>query len=176
VFFNLIAPVNVQWIKKEESQMKRILKNLGVVAFVVVMSFIILQIPALAGFRGPAWGGEPMKKMVAALGLTEDQKLRIKEILIAHKPAIQPVRKQFILERRALRDLIQSESGDESTIKAQVVKVSVIAGEMAVQRARVYQEVRTILTAEQIQKFMELQKARDLRMDESISRGPHQIP
>ena len=151
--------------------MKRILKNLGVVAFLVFMSLIILQVPVFAGFHGPAWGGESMKKMIAALELTEDQKLQIKEILKAHKPAIQPIRKQLIMERRALRDLIQSESSSNDAIKAQVLTVSTIAAEMAVQRAQIYREVRPILTAEQIQKFMELQKARDLRMDDFFSRG-----
>jgi Spy/CpxP family protein refolding chaperone len=152
--------------------LKRIFKNLGVEAFLVIMSLIVLQIPAFAGFHGPAWGGEPMKKMIAALGLSEEQKLQIKEILKSHKPAIQPMRKQFIMERRALRDLIQSGPGNESAIKDQVGKVSAVAAEMAVQRAQVYGEVRTILTQEQVQKFMDLQKARDLRMDEFISRGP----
>jgi Spy/CpxP family protein refolding chaperone len=158
--------------KKGGKPMKRILKNLGVVAFVVVMSSSILQFPAFAAFHGPAWGGEPMKKMIAALGLSEEQKLQIKEILKAHKPAIQPLRKQFIMERRALRDLIQSGPGNESAIKDQVGRVSAIAAEMAVQRAQVYGEVRTILTTEQVEKFMELQKARDLKIDEFISRGP----
>lgn len=114
-----------------------------------------------------------MKKMIATLGLSEEQKAQIKEILKAHKPAIQPMRKQFIMERRALRDLIQSGPGNESAIKDQVGKVSAIAAEMAVQRAQVYGEVRTILTQEQVEKFMDLQKARDLRMDEFISRVPH---
>ena len=117
-----------------------------------------------------------MKKMIAELGLSEDQKQQIKEIVKAHKPAIQPLRKQFILERRALRDLIQSESWTEAAIKAQVEKVSAIAAEMTVQRAQVYREVRPILTAEQIQKFMELQKARDLRMDDFISRTTSKTP
>jgi Spy/CpxP family protein refolding chaperone len=151
--------------------MKRTLKNLGVVAFVVAMSSIILQIPAFAGLHGPAWGGEPMRKMIAALELTEDQKLQIKEILKAHKPAIQPLRKQLIEERRVLRDLIQSESWTDTDIKAQVAKVSSIGAEMALRRAQIYREVRPILTAEQIQKFMELQKARDLRVDDFLSRA-----
>ena len=152
--------------------MKRILKNLGVVAFLVFMSLIILQIPALAGFHGPAWGGGSMKKMIAALELSEEQKLLIKERLKTYEPAIQPVRRQFIMERRALRDLIQSGPGNESAIKDQVGRVSAIAAEMAVQRAQVYGEVRTILKPEQVEKFMELQKARDLKIDEFISRGP----
>jgi Spy/CpxP family protein refolding chaperone len=152
--------------------MKKMVKELGVVAFVVAMSFIILQVPALAGFHGPAWGGEPMRKMIAALELTEEQKLQIKEIFNAHKPAIQPIRKQLIMERRALRDLIQSElQGNDDAIKAQVLTVSTIAAEMAVQRAQIYREVRPVLTKEQIQKFVDLQKARDLRMDEFFSRG-----
>ena len=153
--------------------MIRILKNLGIVVFAVAISLIILQVPALAGFHGSAWGGEPMRKMIAALELTEDQKLQIKEILKAYKAAIQPVRKQLIMERRALRDLIQSESWSEAAIKAQVEKVSTLAAEMAVQRAQVYREVRPILTAEQIQKFLDLQKARDLRMNEFFS---HRTP
>jgi Spy/CpxP family protein refolding chaperone len=151
--------------------MKKMVKELGVVAFVVAMVLIILQFPVFAGSHGSAWGGESMRKMIAALELTEDQKLQIKEILKAHKPAIQPLRKQLIEERRALRDLIQSESWTDTAIKDQVAKVSSIATEMAMHRAQVYSKVRPILTAEQIQKFMDLQKARDLRMDEFFSRG-----
>jgi len=156
--------------------MKNVLKDLGVMAFVVAINLIILQVPAFAGFHGSAWGGEPMSKMIAALELTEDQKLQIREILKAHKPDIQPVRKQFIMERRALRDLIQSEFSSNGVIKAQVEKVSTLAAEMAVQRAQIYREVRPILTAEQIQKFMDLQKARDLRVDEFLSRATNKTP
>jgi Spy/CpxP family protein refolding chaperone len=156
--------------------MKRTVKNLGVVAVVVAISLIVLQIPVFAGFHGIGWGGGPLKKMIEALGLSDDQKMQIKEIIKTHKPAIQPLRQQFVMERRALRDLIQSESWSEDNIKAQVGKVSKIAAELAVQRALIYREVRPILTPEQIQKFTELQKARDIRMDEFLSRSANKTP
>jgi Spy/CpxP family protein refolding chaperone len=79
--------------------------------------------------------------------------------------------KKMVKELGVMAFVIQSESWTDTAIKAQVEKVSTIATEMAVQRAMVYREVRPILTVEQIQKFMDLQKARDLRMDEFFSRG-----
>ncbi len=151
--------------------MKRPMKNLGVVALgVVILSLLVFQLPALAGFHGHGRAGGTMKKMIAALDLSEEQKLQIKDLITAKQPEIQPIRKQLILERRALRDLMQSDPLAESAIRDQAERVATVQTEMAVQRARVYNEVRQILTPEQIQKFLELQKARDLKIDGFLSR------
>ena len=151
--------------------MKRPMKNLGVVALgVVILSLLVFQLPALAGFHGHGRAGWTMKKMIAALDLSEEQKLQIKDLITAKQPEIQPIRKQLILERRALRDLMQSDPLAESAIRDQAERVATVQTEMAVRRARVYNEVRQILTPEQIQKFLELQKARDLKIDGFLSR------
>ena len=152
--------------------MRRSIKIMGVTALgAVILGLIVFQLPAFAGFHGPGWAGGPMKKMIAALDLSEMQKQQIRDILTFQNPEIQPIRKQLILERRALRDLVQSEILDESAIRTQAGKLSALQQEMAVQRARVYNEVRKILTPEQVQKFLDLQKARDLKIDQFLSRG-----
>ena len=151
--------------------MKRPMKNIGVVALgVAILSLLVFQLPALAGFHGHGRPGGGMKKMMAALDLSEEQKLQIKNLITDKQPEIQPLRKQLILERRALRDLMQSDPLDESAIRSQAETIARLQTEMAVQRARVYNEVRQILTPEQIQKFLELQKARDLKIDGFLSR------
>ena len=151
--------------------MKRPMKNLGVVALgVAILSLLVFQLPALAGFHGHGRAGGTMQKMIAALDLSEEQKLQIKDLITAKQPEIQPFRKQLILERRALRDLIQSDPLDESAIRSQAERVATFQTDMAVQRARVYNEVGQILTLEQKQKFLELQKARDLKIDGFLSR------
>ena len=151
--------------------MKRPMKSTGVVALgAVILSLLVFQLPALAGFHGHGRPGGTMEKMIAALDLSEEQKLQIKDLITAKQPDIQPIRRQLILERRALRDLIQSDKFDEFAIRTQAAKVATFQTEMAVQRARVFNEVCQILTPEQKQKFLELQKARDLKIDEFLSR------
>ena len=81
----------------------------------------------------------------------------------------------MVAERRSLRTLIQAETVDEAAIRAQSAKVAAVAADLAVQRAHGAQEIRKVLTPEQIQKFKSLQEKRDSKFDRFISRSDREI-
>src|SRR6185369_9742515 len=114
--------------------------------------------------------GHNFKKMAKELGLSVQQKKDIKTIIKKSQPQTHPLLKQLVAERRALRSLIQADTIDEAAIRAQSAKVAAIEADLAVQRALIGQEVRKVLSPEQVQKQRELQAKRDRKRDEAFSR------
>jgi protein CpxP len=109
--------------------------------------------------------------MATELGLSSQQKQDVKEIFAKSRPQAEPLMKQIKTERRALRELVQADAIDEAAIRAQSAKVAAVEADLAVQRAHVAQQIRAILTPEQVQKFKAIQAKRDSRMDEMPNRG-----
>ncbi|MBT1073463.1 Spy/CpxP family protein refolding chaperone [Pelotalea chapellei] len=143
-------------------------------AAAVIMTSVALApatAPAYIGDDGPAPIAQHMKQMAKELQLSPQQKQQIKEIFDRNKPAAEPLFKQMKTERLALRSLVQADTIDEAAIRAQSAKVAAIQADLAVQRARVHQEIRAILTPEQIAKAKELQAQRDKRMENRAHQG-----
>jgi protein CpxP len=65
---------------------------------------------------------------------------------------------------------VQAETVDEAAIRAQATKVAAVEADLAVQRAHGAQEIRKVLTPEQIQKFKAIQEKRDSKLDSFRSR------
>ena len=107
---------------------------------------------------------------IASLGITDVQKDKIHIILREHQPKMEPMVRQCIAERRALRDMIRFETVDEKTIRAQSAKVATLEADLAVQRAHAAQEVRATLKPDQIEKARELQSDVDARLDHVVDR------
>jgi len=156
--------------------MRIAIKSLSAVAAAItVLSLAPVNARAFMGGEGQAQGGLHYKKIASALGLSAQQKHDIKEILKKNRPQTQPLMKQLITERRALRSLIQNETIDEPAIRAQSAKVAAIESDMAVERARVTQEIRTVLTPEQVQKYLDIQAKRDRKLDKFLLRASKRI-
>lgn len=156
--------------------MRIAIKSLSAVAAVItVLSLAPVNARAFMGDEGQAQGRLHFRKIASALGLSAQQKQDIKEILKKNKPQTQPLMKQLITERRSLRSLIQNETIDESAIRTQSAKVAAIEADMAVERARVAQEIRTVLTPEQVQKYMDIQAKRDRKLDNFLLRASKRI-
>ena len=115
--------------------------------------------------------GQPGHRLAKALGLSKEQSEQVKAIFRKHRDEIAPLRKEMVSGRRELRNLIQSDKPDEAAIREQVRKIAATGGNLAVRWAKVAQEVRTVLTPEQIQKFRALQEKRDRRIDGMMNRG-----
>jgi protein CpxP len=114
-----------------------------------------------------------MLERLAELGLTDEQKAQAKEILRQHQPTIQPLVKQSVAERRALREVIRAEPVNETAIRAQSAKVAAIEADLAVARAHVVKDLRAVLTDEQIDKLKDMQAEFYERVDrimEHVSR------
>jgi len=120
------------------------------------------------GWKGHGQEGDRLAK---ALDLSKEQSEQVKAIFLKHRDATAPLRREMVSERRELRKLIQSDKLDEAAIREQVKKIAATDGDLAVRRARLSQEVRTVLTPEQIRKFRALQEKRDQRIDGRMNRG-----
>ena len=137
---------------------------------VVGLAFVILQTNAFAGHGGYGKGGWHLKKMMAAVGLSDEQKAEVKDILTQNRTLLEPIRKQLVTERRALRNLIQSGSSDEAAIRSQAASVANLQADLAVERAKVYQAILPVLNPDQIQKLKDFQEERDRKVDNFLSR------
>jgi protein CpxP len=124
------------------------------------------------------WTGEGQQgdRLAKALDLSKEQTEQVKAIFKKHRDAAAPLRKEMVSGRRELRNLIQADKPDEAAIREQVKKMSATGGELAVRRARMSQEVRAVLTPEQIAKFRALQEKRDRRFDQRMNRGQEGKP
>lgn len=107
---------------------------------------------------------------LAELGVTDEQKAEVKAILHKHQPTAEPLVKQFVAERRTLRDLIHAETVNEKAIRDQAAKVAAVGADLAVERARVAHEIRAVLTPEQIEKLKEMRVDIDTRIDRHLDR------
>jgi len=147
----------------------------AVVATAAAIGMIPVKASAFMGEDGAPPAGRHFKKMAAELGLTSQQKQEIKAVFKKNQPEAQPQRQQLMTERRALRSLVQADTIDEAAIRAQSAKVAAIEADLAVERAHVAQQVRGILSPEQLRKFKELQAKRDRKMEEFRSRASERI-
>jgi len=120
--------------------------------------------------------GQPGDRLAKALDLSKEQTEQVKAIFRKHRDETAPLRKEIMSERRELRNLTQSEKPDEAAIREQVKKIAATGGDLAVRRARMSQEVRALLTPEQIRKFRALQEKRDRRIDGRMNRGQEGPP
>jgi periplasmic protein CpxP/Spy len=112
---------------------------------------------------------------LAELGVTAQQKEQIHGILRQYLPSSGPKIKQLVDEKRALRDTIRATPVDEAAIRAQAAKVAAIEADLAVTRAYVSQQVRQVLTPEQLQKIQDMQANADSFVDAVLARVANQI-
>ncbi len=101
--------------------------------------------------------------MAAKLGLSEQQKVKIKEIFKQDRRQLEPTMTKLMAERHHLMELVHADKTDESAIRAQAVKLAGLEGDMAVQRARMFQQIRAVLTPQQLEKLKTIMKERGQR-------------
>lgn len=109
-----------------------------------------------AGGDPAAAAADPATGVFASIGLTDAQKAQVKDILSKYGPTLQPLVGQFRAQRRELHKLTHATPVDEAAIRAQAEKVATIGADLAVERAHLIQEVRGVLTPDQIQKLAEV--------------------
>jgi protein CpxP len=111
-------------------------------------------------------GHHGFAKIAEKLGLSAEQKGKVKEVFEKNRQEAQPLRKELMTAKRDLRGLSMAEKTDEAAIRAQAAKLAGIEADMAIHRARVSGEIRAILTPEQQEKFRALHKEQCLNFDE----------
>jgi len=144
------------------------------VAVVAAVSFSPLTSSAFMGEDGAQPAGRHFKKMATELGLSAQQQQDVKAVFAKNRPLAEPLMKQLKAEHRALRTVVQTDAVDDAAIRAQSAKLAAVEADLAVQRAHVGQQIRAILTPEQLQTFKGLQVDRDKGMDDRRGRHPRQ--
>ncbi len=114
---------------------------------------------AIMGGRGPMGGGPfaEIRRGLAQLGLTDQQKTQIKAIFQGHKADIQGFASRMPPARQALHHAIVS-GADEAAIRQAAAGVAAVEADMAVFRAAVRAQVFTVLTPDQQAKANQLQQ------------------
>jgi len=110
------------------------------------------------------------RELAKALGLSREQKDRIKAIFKKNHDETSALRKEMVSERRELRNLIHSDKMNEAAIRDEAKKIAATSGDLAVRRAKMFQEVRGVLTPEQVRKFRDLRDKRDRGIDRMMNR------
>ena len=110
-------------------------------------------------------------RIFAQLDLTEDQKTRVHELMGEHQRAVEPLRQQVREGHQQVAQLVHAETIDEAAIRAAVIDSAQLDADMAVERARLVQQIRSILTPEQREQADELMQEHLATMAEGGFRG-----
>jgi Spy/CpxP family protein refolding chaperone len=151
------------------------IKTIAAVALVATAVAGIMVVQASAQDDHPSRHRGMFQDRLADLGLTDDQKAKAKEILRQHQPTVQPLVRQSVAERRALRKVIRAEPIDETAIRAQSAKVASVEADLAVARAYVVKDLRAVLTDDQIAKLKDMQTEFYERVDRMMEHAGKRI-
>jgi protein CpxP len=138
--------------------------------------------------QGPGFGGPPpggpggpgMRRPSGPMGfgpgfreldLTDDQKAQMKTIADSHREQFQQAGEKVRAARQGMRALIESDSIDESAIRAKSAEIAAAEADAMILNAKVRQESLQVLTAEQLAKLKELRTARQDQMKQRRPRG-----
>ena len=110
------------------------------------------------GWHGPMGGPfMAIRRGLAQLGLTDQQKTQIRAIFAGHKTDLHGFAARMQPARQALDNAIWT-GADEATIKAKAADVAAVQADMAVFRATVHAQVFAVLTPDQQTKANQLQQ------------------
>ncbi len=94
--------------------------------------------------------------MLHRLGLTEDQRDEIRRLVDQHREQTRPQLQQVSERRLDLFDRIHAPELDEAAIRDGAIAVATAEAEIAVARAVLLQQVRQLLTPEQLEDAREM--------------------
>jgi protein CpxP len=132
------------------------------------------------GHRGEMHGhGEMLKHMVEHLDLSETQREQIHRILEQRQADSEATRETMRAAHDTLADLMHAEVFDEAAIREAAAEVAAVRTEMIVEHARAFNDIRRVLTPEQLEQFQQMHQRHRERMEESgregrgVGRGRH---
>lgn len=120
---------------------------------------ILIAVGAQAEGAGESVAPHAPGDVIAAildLDVTADQHRQVANILKANRGEVHPLVERMIAARKALFEQIHAEDFDEVAVRDAAATVAAVEVELAVHRARMVQELRPVLTAEQHDKMRAL--------------------
>ena len=141
--------------------------------------YTILAIAALAGifamgvYASPLKGktgeskarrftGDRLAKAGQMLGITDEQKSEIASVVEKYRPEFKEKIQSFMEAQRNLKDDVTADKFNESAIRTASDKVGEYRTDLAILIGKAYQDIKTILTPEQldtIKKFKEMRQS-----------------
>jgi Spy/CpxP family protein refolding chaperone len=100
----------------------------------------------------------PLRRLMAQLNLTTDQKNQIRNLVAKDREAFRALREQLAEKRLALKEAGLSTPPDEQLVRAKAQAVAAVHAEMMVARARLAREMLGVLTPEQSAKLDQLRR------------------
>ncbi len=121
---------------------------------------------ATEGSRGPFRPGQLLQRAAEELGLTEQQRATIRDVLVSEKDTLKDLLTRLHEARKGLRQAIRAQDATEASVRAAAARVAAVEAELAVERLKLYQRISPILTAEQREQLAQW----EVRLDEWIER------
>lgn len=153
-YFELIEPTlkdyNLIQILKETLTMKTrlLLITLGLL--------FICQSPLFAQDR--ASDASPVRVLRAALGLTEDQAVQLRQLIGAHTAAVKDNKEQIKLVQQQIEEEIHSDAPDPQIIGELVLMVSMLKQDIGQYHEDFQVAFRAMLTEEQLKKLAKVKR------------------
>lgn len=136
-----------------------ILSIAGAIAVVVATGLLWAQSPGRGdgGFHGGSHG-KMLHRALAELDLTDDQKVRVHDVLMASADETDAAREQGRAAREALAEAMHAEVFDEAAIREAYARVATLDADRIVRRAQAFQEIRGILDPVQLETLEEMRE------------------
>ncbi len=93
--------------------------------------------------------GAMFKGLLPRLELTDSQKQEVADVLKQHRDEVQGLRSQMMEARQALFKAVTANPANEGAVREAAARAAEFEVQLAVNRARVFDEIRKLLTPEQ---------------------------
>jgi Spy/CpxP family protein refolding chaperone len=99
--------------------------------------------------KGHGWGGMRRGGFFKQLNLTDDQQAKIKQIRENFATQNKPLREQLHAKRQELRQANEGGTFNEALATQKLTEIAPLEAKLMAERARLHQEMLSVLTAEQ---------------------------
>jgi Spy/CpxP family protein refolding chaperone len=150
---------------------------LGSLVIIAVLGFSVIS-QAGRHFSNPMALGHMYRLTLLSeeLGLTEDQRAAIKDLIKNHRQEIKPLVKALIVQKRVLLESALAENPDPAAIRQAADDLGKAIAEAAVLGSSLAQKAQSILTPEQVNRFREMRQNRQKAFDEALREWQERIP
>jgi len=150
---------------------------LGGLIIVAVLGFSVVS-HAGRHFSNPMAPGHMYRLNLLSeeLGLTDDQRVALKDLIKNHRQEIKPLVKAVIAKKRALQELALGENPNPAAIRQASADLGNAIAEAAVLGSSLAQKAQSILTSEQVTRFREMRQNRQKAFDESLREWQERNP
>lgn len=124
-----------------------------IVIFIFMAIFVIIT--GFGWLAGPQpLLAEEIPKVNSAI--SDDQKSKLQNIFKNYESQIEPLMRQYTIEKATLAQTINAEKSDEAAIRAQFAKAAEVGAEVTVTNAKLRREMRAVLSKEQVDSIMKI--------------------